>query len=441
VTKPSSQGWRRMHPGGAVLLVGLLWPLLSLGSSSAVDTAWLPPDEPARTYAERALRTQRYTMEHLANPPALDRCGWVRFIGYERNDGSVLSDAWYNAAQLQADAAMVHLGQDDRSCILEKTAAFFDILAVAAPPGGFWPRANVDGRNPTRREIFADDNALIGLALLEARAASDDEVRRAKLLDQAEHAAGFLIDGEMWDETFGGGFWWNSARGRIGEGKPSQTTALAAQLFARLYLETGQPHYAEWARRSLAWLETRLRDPHTGLYYYTVRHWDVAGQTGEYLDPRFFGYDQGVMIELHLLFERAIEPDAGHLERARELAATLEGTFWDHELGGYRVTNERPDVSAAYSAWLTQSLLALHAADPDPHWLAWAMANLEALEPRLTADAQPGYANLYYRCEDRKRSGCESGQPWTYDPTRYLVSQSWMQRAQALLAARLAGRG
>ena len=125
----------------------------------------------------------------------------------------------------------------------------------------------------------------------------------------------------------------------------------------------------------------------------------------------------------------------------RELAAALEGTFWDDELGGYRITNERPDVSAAYSAWLTQSLLALHAADPDPRWLAWARANLDALEARLTDDAQPGYANLYYRCEDRKRPGCENGQAWTYDPTRYLVSQAWMQRAQALLAARLAGRG
>ena len=415
--------------------------MLLLQTGFNAHSAWLPGEDPARIYAERALRTQRYTMAHLANLPRLERCGWVAFIGYERNDGSVLSDAWYDAAQLQADAAMVRLGQIEQSCVLHKTAAFFDLVAAPLPAGGYYPRADVDGQNLSSAHLYADDTALIGLALLEARDASTDEVERARLLERAEHAAVLLTDAGLWDETFGGGVWWNSRRGLSAEGKPAQTTALAAQLFLRLYEATGEPRHAEWARACLDWLEARLVDPIRRLYHYTIRHWDMPNQGGEYREESLFNYDQGIMIEVHVLAERLLEPGGGHLERAREVATGMQSTFWDSDLGGYRINGDRPDVSAAYGAWVTQSLLALHAADPNPLWLTWARANLDAMEAHLVEAPEDGYANLYFRCEDPKRIGCQDGERWSYDPTRYLVSQAWMQRAQALLAARLAGRG
>lgn len=431
---------RRFVARRAFILLVLFCAILVLPSAFS-DTSWLPPGEPARTYAERALRTQRFTLSRLANLPRLEQCGRLPFIGYERNDGSPLSDAWYNAAQLQADAALARLGQPDRSCVLRKTAAFFDLLRAPAPPGGYYPRADVDGRNLSDQHLYADDTALIGLALLEARDASRDEVWRATLLDQARHAARLLTDEGLWDETFGGGIWWNSRRGLSAEGKPSQTTALAAQLFLRLYEATGEQRYADWARACLRWLEARLVDPSTDLYFYTIRYWDMARQQGEYRESALYSYDQGIMIEVHLLAERLLEPGGTHLARARELAIGLQAAFWDPELGGYRISTDRPDVSAGYGAWVTQSLLALDAADPNPLWLSWARANLDALESHLVEDPREGYANLYYRCIDRERIGCEDGQVWTYDPTRYLISQAWMQRAQALLAARLAGPG
>ena len=35
---------------------------------------------------------------------------------------------------------------------------------------------------------------------------------------------------------------------------------------------------------------------------------------------------------------------------------------------------------------------------------------------------------------------CQSGVEWAPDKTKFLFSQAWMQRAQALLAARLSGQ-
>jgi uncharacterized protein YyaL (SSP411 family) len=337
-----------------------------------------------------------------------------------------------------ADAAMIRLGQTARQCELARTVAFLDLVARPTESGGYYPRANVDGREVTTRDSYADDNALIGLALLEARDASADQEMRARLLRRAERAARFLTNAGLWDDTFGGGFWWNTNRGQMPEGKPAQTTAVAAQLFARLYIETGDPHYADWARASLRWLDDRLFDPASGLYRYGLRHWELSDQSGEWLDPRLFSYDQGIMIEVHLLFDQAIEPQAGHRQRARALAEQLQSRFWDDRRGGYRLDALEPAVFTPYSAWLTQSLLALEAVDPNPVWLDRARANVDALETSLRDPADDGYYHMHFHCRDVREAGCEDGESWSFDPTKYLFSQAWMQRAQALLAQRLA---
>jgi hypothetical protein len=433
-----------LRPALLIRLVPILAVLLLVGRSLSDDDptfAQTPDASSARVYEERAVRTRRFTFEHLAYLIGSDDCESAAALSFRRELGSPLSDAWYNGSQLMADAAMAPLGEPTHSCDRRNTVAFLDLLAGPDPPGGYFPRANVDAsdvatRDPHDGMFFADDNALLGLAFLEARAVSLDSAWRTALLRRSKAAARFLIQGGLWDETFGGGFWWNTARGVIGEGKPAQTTALAAQLFARLYEETGDETYARWARRGLSWLDARLFDPDSGLYRYNVRHDDVPGASGEFVDSRFFSYDQGIMIELHLLFDRAVAPNAGHLDRARALARTLQPTFWEPERGGYRLQADQPDVYTGYSAWLTQSLLALYAVDPDPAWLDAARANLEALESRLLDPADGGYFHMHYRCGPNQ-AGCEDGASWAHDPTKLLYSQAWMQRAQALLATTL----
>ena len=397
--------------------------------------SWKPVSQPARRYADRAERTLRFTSERLAHFEAADRCGAALWLSYGRTVGSELSDAWYDASQLAADAALAELGEPGALCRQAKTVAFLDLVARPEPAGGYYPRANVDGQQVTTRDVYGDDNALLGLAFLEARATSDDPSWRRELLERAVSAATYLEQGGLWDDTFGGGFWWNTARGAIGEGKPGQTTALAALLFGRLYEETGETSYARRALASLDWLDARLYDPVAGLYRYGLRHADQTTQRGEVLDERFFSYDQGILIELHLLFDRSIAPGQGHLERARSLAERTYETFWVPNRG-FRLSSAFEDVYTAYSAWLTQSYLRLHAADPDPRWLEIARANLDALEALALDPSDGGYYHLQHRCSEPSGPGCEAGQDWTVERDKLLVSQAWMQRAQALLAAR-----
>lgn len=410
--------------------------LLAEGLASA-GQEWAPPSEPAREYAQRALRSQRFTSERLTFPIGADLCGAGPHLGYRRVVGSELSDAWYDASQMLADAAMARLGQTSRTCALRKTVRFLGLVARPRA-AGYYPRADVDGANVTTRDTYSDDNALIGLALLEARESLTDQQSRGELLRGAASAASFLREESVWDDTFGGGIWWNTNRGQTAEGKPAQTTAMAAQLFVRLYQETGESRYAVWAQACLDWLDGQLLDPSTGLYRYNVRHWDLPGQTGQYVEPRLFSYDQGIMIEVHLLFEHSISPGVGHLPRARALAEALQRTFWDGERGGYHLEAGQPSVYTAYSAWVAQSLLALHVADRDPTWLRYARANLDALETHLRDPADGGYFPMQYRCQRLEEPGCEHGNAWSYDPRKLLFSQAWMQRANALLAARLA---
>jgi hypothetical protein len=193
------------------------------------------------------------------------------------------------------------------------------------------------------------------------------------------------------------------------------------------------------ASQSLDWVEQRLYAPEVGLYSYGFRHDSVEKQTGEHLMDSFFSYDQGIMIELHLLFERAIEPGQGHLDSAQALARRTQDEFWVPDRGGYRIKTGEDEIVTAYSAWMTQSLLALHAADHNPIWLDFAQANLDALDEHALDPSDGGYYHKQHRCQSDEPD-CQGDVGWGLDRTKLLYSQAWMQRAQALLAARLAGR-
>jgi hypothetical protein len=401
-------------------------------------TATAASETLALDYAERAQRTRKFTLERLAWPARAADCERSVLIGLRREVGSILSDAWYDASQVLAEAALLTAGVTRDGCVLEKSAAFLRRLERGGT-GGYYPRADVDGRFPTTRDLYVDDNALIGMALLEARRHARSEAARALLLEGARSAGRFLLESGLWDETFGGGFWWNTNRGRMAEGKPTQATALAAQLFLQLYDATGEQRYVDWATHSLAWLDRRLFDQRRGLYLFTLRHWDMPAQQGEYLDPRSFNYDQGIMIEVHLLYHRLVDASGARLVRAQELARATRAQLWDHARSAYRLSTEDSSIYTAYSAWMVQSLLALHAVDHDAGWLDDARHNLDGLESNAL-DPSGGYYLMQVRCERPEVPGCDVGPAWTHDPTKVLFSQAWMQRAQALLAGRLAGR-
>ena len=383
-------------------------------------------------YRRMALRAQQYTWQVLAYPGGAGDCSAAPYLTYRRDTANVaISDHWYVALQLRADAALVHLGEDGFRCQVDKTVAWMERLWDPAH-AGFAPRADLDGTNPTLQDVYADDNALIGLAFVDAARATADPSVRARALDAAERAAGYLMRSGLWDDALGGGLWWTNQRESAGEGKPAQTTALMAHLMAELHAETGRAFYRDWALSGLGWLDRALWDAHRGLYAYSINR-PPADPDGAVVAERYFGYDQAIAIQALLRLHRG-EPGAGYLARAQRLGRAMDETFWHDELGGYTLEAGIADLYAPYAAWVSEALLDLYAADGDPFWRDRARANLDALDRTFHGEGG-GYYRLAFPCVGERVGLCRPGEQWGLERIVYGMTQALMQRAAALQAA------
>jgi hypothetical protein len=387
----------------------------------------------------RALETRAYTESRFLYLGGSADCLSAPFVSYAHSeDYPWLSDEWYNASQIRADMALAPPDDPLARCWVLRGFTFLDRLwDQADPSGGFFPRSDISGERVTREDKYADDNSLTGIAWMEAAERAPNRLEREMFLGRARATAAYLMYGGLWDETFGGGFWWNSRRGAVSEGKPAQTNGLAAEFFLRLYALTGEPLYRAWGLRVLDWLDSRLWDPHAELYRWSVHHTDLATQTGEVVAHRFFNYDQGILIEANLLAYRHLGREQRYLERAQVLGHRLHAAFADPARGGYNLEAGVPQVYTVYSAWLTPSLLALYELDRDPHWLHRATANVESLNAALWDPEHGGYFQRHYACRNPAAYGCEWGESWAIGPEKSVLDQAWMQRAQALLARAL----
>ncbi|HLH21378.1 MAG TPA: glycoside hydrolase family 76 protein [Chloroflexota bacterium] len=393
----------------------------------------------AARYLAQARATRAYTARHLAYyGGAAD--GGAPWVSYRRSTAEPdYSDSWYDCSQILADAALAACG--DAACVADAARAFRHLERHWDPTGGgYFGRGGVRGDWVAGPDKYADDNALAGVALLHAQSSEPDAARRRRYVARAIAIAEYLAR-DLWDDVFGGGFWWNTRRGDGVEGKPAQSNGLAALLLLWLHDLTGEPRWRAWAARTLTWLDATLWDQGAGLYRYSVHYADLAARTGQVVERRYFNYDQGILIEAHAraavgLVERPAGGAAGgdaaergaHLRRARTIASSLEGRFWDAALGGYVLEAGVPQLYLVYAAWLTPALLALFAADADPRWLALARRNVDTLHARLYDPRDGGYAHRAWRDAGQVR----------LDPERHTAAQAWMQYAQAALAAALA---
>ena len=418
-----SPAWPR--PAVALALLVLAVGLGPLGCEAARELR-------RRSYREMALRTQEHTWRMLAYAGGAADCASAPYVTYRRDTLNVgISDLWYVALQVRADAALVRLGDERFRCPVDKAVAWMERLW---DPGqaGYAPRAALDGSNPTLRDVYADDNAIVGLAFLEAARVTADPAVRARALAGAERAAGYLLSTGLWDDTFGGGLWWNNQRAAAAEGKPAQATALMAQLMAELHAETGRPEYHAWALAALDWLDRVLWHDEYGLYAYGVEHAPDDPGRGAIVE-RYFGYDQAIVIQALLRLHRT-EPNAAYLARAQRLGRAFDHAYWHPEVGGYTLEAHGADVYAPYAAWVSEGLLDLYAADGDPFWRERAGANLDALHRTfLTADG--GYAMRSFRCINEMVVLCQPGDRRGLDRVIYTMTQAQMERAAALQAA------
>jgi uncharacterized protein YyaL (SSP411 family) len=377
-----------------------------------------------RDYLALARQTQHFTYQRFGCRVRRRWRGRGEELTFRRSEVEPRwTDLWYVATQLGADAELARI---DPSADRRRIASVSAFVARFWWDGqlGYLARGRPDGKQFFTPDRYCDDHGHLGLMLLQAWRTTADEAH----LERARRAASYLLEGRVCDEVFGGGLWWNSRLGDSTEGKPAQTNALAVQLFAELHEATGELRYLEWAHRLLDWLDATLWDEEARLYRWSVHYADPAARRGRVLSERFFNYDQAIAIDA-LLALRRIEGQPSYLERARAIAARLEAVFWRKPEGGFNLVAGVEHVMPVYSAWLTNSLLALHRVDADERWLELARRNVDAMDKYLrTPDGG------YY-----EGAGLHDGR-WTVKPVLDQVACAGMQRALVALASVAMGR-
>jgi hypothetical protein len=419
---------------GRWLGIGFLVADAALLALAALPWVTSGQEDPRSHYGAIAFATQTYTWDNLAYAAGAPDCQSAPYLSYRRDQiNTTIADHWYVALQVRADAAMVQLGDEASRCDVEKAFLWMEKLWSPAH-AGYAPRADLDGSNPTLQDVYADDNAVIGLAFLDVARVTRDPDLRARAIAAAERAANFPLAAGLWDGEFGGGLWWTNQRNGLGEGKPAQSTALLAQVMAELYAETGKPEYRQHAEDALDWLDRSLWNETHHLYSYNI-HYSQADPTKPVVTSRYFGYDQAIVIETLLTLHR-LEPSNPHyLAKARELALATDRAFWQRDLGGYTLEADVPDLYPAYGAWVSEALIDLYTVDGDRYWLDRARANFDALDQRFRDGDSGAYFRRSFPCQGEYAVHCGPGETIGLERNVFTMSQAMMQRVAALLAA------
>lgn len=381
--------------GGAAFSIPLARP--ALAQAGAVQ----PGDATAASiYWQLAQTTRKFVVGTLL----------TRWASYRRAAGETVTLAWHDASQLYAESATLTADQSAYAGLMA-TFNFMKKFSVSANPiTGYCPTANLDGGKLDRSIQYVDDNAFAGIAYMEMSGAAKSG-DSAAMITAADLVSFWLMHADLWDPTFGGGFWWNTGL----PFKPTHANGLALQLFLRLYRATGKAEHLDNARKIYDWLHGTLLD-RDGLYC-----WKIAAAG---VERTKFTYDQCIMIEAELLMHQATQhlAHATHLARAQSMATALKARLWDRIFGGFLLNTEKPLRSPVFCGWATQSLVRLYEADHNEGWLDDAQANIDTLNLFLRDPTRGGYfASCKVDGSDRST-------------LQQCVDQSWMQRAQALLS-------
>lgn len=157
---------------------------------------------------------------------------------------------------------------------------------------------------------FYDDMEWMALACIRAYEATSD----AKYKTTAELLWTDIKTG--WDDTWGGGIYWNKER----KNKNTPANAPACIIAARMYQLNQQPEDLDWAKKIYQWQKANLVDPATGLV------WDGLDGTGTNKAWKFT-YNQGVYIGSGIELYK-ITGEAGYMNDALKTANNaLTGDF------------------------------------------------------------------------------------------------------------------
>lgn len=361
-----------------------------------------PPTQPTESvYLTNAKATHSYILSGYATP----------YGSYRVNTTTNTNGAfeWYVASQLYADAAMVQNGDATYKPYMKNTLQWLNkLIDKSSVSGGLFAAASLDGSNANGGK-YVDDNALTGMAFLAAYDVSDSADKDA-YLQAAQACAQWLINSGQWDNDFGGGFWWSTDK----TVKPTQSNALALQLFCRLYKITGITDYKNWAISVNNWLNTQMYDSATGLYIWQI---EKNGTKDTYK----FTYDNAIMIEAELLYADAMQ-DATYNTKAQALGNAMIRTLWDKTYNVFIFNTNDIRINPCYSGWATQAMIKLYESDNNTTWLNYAKGNIDAINVVLKNTALNGYYQY---------AGLDGAGRYT---NLEGVDQAWMQRLQVLLS-------
>lgn len=251
--------------------------------------------------------------------------------------------------------------------------------ALAAAPGGekyhadlvrvldgleqYWDEhADPPGYDSYVREFgggqkYYDDNEWLGLDFVDAYRTLGDPA----YLEKAKIMFAFAISG--WSDDLGGGIYW---RENDAATKNTCSNGPAAVLAMKLYQETGEREYLDWAERILDWLKP-LKAP-SGVY------WDSISDKRT-IDFRTFTYNTGTIIHANALLYRETG-EQQYLEEARALAESSVAHFMHNDpQSGQAFFPDTP----WFNAVLLRGYIALYHADPqhDPRYIETMRANLD----------------------------------------------------------------
>lgn len=360
-----------------------------------------PPVNTASVYLTNARATHDFITANY----------FTSYGSYRVNTTTNVSSAfeWYNVSQLYADAAMAGLGDSTYLPFMNKTFGWLkNLIDKTSSIGGYFAAANLDGSGGSGVK-YVDDNSLTGMAYLEAYDVTTG-ITQTNYLNAAEACAYWLINSGLWDTSFGGGFWWSTDK----TVKPTQSNALALQLFLRLYKITGQSVYRDWAVSENNWLNAQMYDVNTGLYIWQIEKSGIK-------DTYKFTYDNAIMAEADLLYSVAFN-DNSYLVKAESLGNAMIKTLWDANHNVFIFNTNDVRINPCYCGWASQTMIKLYEADHNSAWLTYAKANIDQINVVMKNKANNGY----YQYAGLDGAG------------RYVnmegVDQAWMQRVQALLS-------
>ena len=316
---------------------------------------------------------------------------------------------WYNASQLYADAAMVANGDQSYLTGMNNTFNWLQNLwDKNGANGGYFAAANLDGSGAAG-DKYVDDNSLTGVSFLAAYDVTSGATQ-TQYLTAAENCAQWLINSGLWDNTFGGGFWWSTQK----TVKPTQSNGVALQLFLRLYQITGQSVYHDWAVQINTWLNSKMYESTTGLYF-----WEIESNGNA--DTYKFTYDNAIMLEADLLWAKAMN-DNTYVAKAEALGNAMIKTLYNGTYNAFIFNTNDIRLNPCYCGWASQSFIRLYETDGNSTWLTYAKANIDKINVVLLNQANNGYYQYAGLDGVGKYSNMEG------------VDQAWMQRVQVLLS-------